>query len=169
MQKIKIHFPRLFNDVTSRCLMGETFSHTIFYNVQTGHWNCRTYATQPLTNQSITTKQVHRAIEKLESLKWMTNHRVMAVLGMVVDDTAYTGWAQITPNASYTQNGHTFIGNILIQDTRNNVITMGPPICVHKYSSSQMAVMRGMGDFLYYLTENSAFRRSLQSSQMSMR
>ena len=161
--------PHPMTDTMARHLMGDIYTHSLVFNLETHQWNRTTYDGQKLSRLNQMSDLAIRAVAKLESLNWMAHHQIIALVGMVTDARMHTGWGRPSPGATYCPNGGAFVGNILIRDCRQNTVTMGTPICVHAYATPAIAPERGMIDFMNDLVDSSAFRRTIRTAHLATR
>ncbi len=152
----------VLTDEKMRSLFGAGYNNVIYYNFDTDAWNRKDYLGHfvPRADMSAPDSWAKLAKEVVE--REYPNIELVACIMMMVDSADYKHLGQIINNPRFDADGVALAGNVLYRKRRSHKIM---PVCQSWICSGHSIyperAASNVGDFMYRLGHNAAFRHTL--------
>lgn len=153
----------LLTDDKMRELFGANYEGLMYYNFDSGKWNCERFCGYCVPYQEETEKMAKKLKKMLEETPQFKNWDVVACVTTLIRDKYFSGMAQKVNHPRFNKKGKSVVGTIVRRDKTTGKILPVPVDWsgVFKADSICGAIWFASKNFLTFSTQLSDYRAAL--------
>ena len=152
----------LLTDEKMQSLFGTSYNNVIYYNFDTDTWNRKDYLGHFVQRADNSSPDSWAKLAKEVIGREYPNIELVACIMMIVDSADYKHLGGIIKNPRFDAFGVSLAGNVLYRKRRGRkIVPVGNSWICAGHSTYPERAATSVGDFMYHLGHNAAFRHAL--------